>query len=250
MLGSGLANINLWYPWQFSFRGDPLLGGVDHDRCARRPRRREASRDSSALRPHAETAERPSEAESRREAAAVLADRRGFLAGVFATSGLLDVDHGRSDLPTVGRSRCCRLAGPTSVPRDFPSIAPRAPAGVLESARSPDYRLVVDGKVARPLVLTLDDLRAMPQHSAELPIACVEGWSSSAALDRRTHRRPAASGRRAPGARGRACIRSSNGAATAPLTSNPTQAHDRDTLLALRVGGEELSPRPRLSRFV
>jgi DMSO/TMAO reductase YedYZ molybdopterin-dependent catalytic subunit len=28
---------------------------------------------------------------------------------------------------------------------------------------------------------TVDDLRILPQHEAELPIACVEGWSASAA---------------------------------------------------------------------
>ena len=27
--------------------------------------------------------------------------------------------------------------------------------------------------------LSLEDLRAMPQHTEELPIACVEGWSAS-----------------------------------------------------------------------
>jgi DMSO/TMAO reductase YedYZ molybdopterin-dependent catalytic subunit len=38
---------------------------------------------------------------------------------------------------------------------------------------------VVTGKVKRDLDLTLDDLRSLPQHDADLPIACVEGWSAA-----------------------------------------------------------------------
>ena len=34
------------------------------------------------------------------------------------------------------------------------------------------------GKVTTPLSLTVDQLQALPAHSAELPIACVEGWST------------------------------------------------------------------------
>jgi DMSO/TMAO reductase YedYZ molybdopterin-dependent catalytic subunit len=48
-------------------------------------------------------------------------------------------------------------------------------AGLLDD---PDWRLRVIGP-ARTVELTLDDLRAMPQHEAVLPIACVEGWSAS-----------------------------------------------------------------------
>jgi DMSO/TMAO reductase YedYZ molybdopterin-dependent catalytic subunit len=38
-------------------------------------------------------------------------------------------------------------------------------------------RVVVDGREAAALGLA--DLRALPQHSHDLPIACVEGWSAS-----------------------------------------------------------------------
>lgn len=36
------------------------------------------------------------------------------------------------------------------------------------------------GRVAREVSLSLDELRALPQHTARLPIACVEGWSVEA----------------------------------------------------------------------
>ena len=52
-------------------------------------------------------------------------------------------------------------------------------AGVLQSARSPDYRLTVtNGSTTR--AFTVAELEAMPQVTHSLPISCVEGWSASA----------------------------------------------------------------------
>ncbi len=55
--------------------------------------------------------------------------------------------------------------------------------------------------------LTRDELLALPQHTYDLPIACVEGWSTTPALERRA---PAPTWRRWSGAGGRArCSRGS-----------------------------------------
>jgi DMSO/TMAO reductase YedYZ molybdopterin-dependent catalytic subunit len=52
-------------------------------------------------------------------------------------------------------------------------------AGVLGSARSPDYRLtVVNGSTTK--AFTVEELAAFPQTTHRLPIACVEGWSATA----------------------------------------------------------------------
>jgi DMSO/TMAO reductase YedYZ molybdopterin-dependent catalytic subunit len=65
--------------------------------------------------------------------------------------------------------------GPQGVPVNRSAIA----AGVLRSARSPDYRLTVtNGTTSRAFSLT--DLQAMRQATHRLPIACVEGWSVDA----------------------------------------------------------------------
>lgn len=40
-----------------------------------------------------------------------------------------------------------------------------------------DWRLVVDGTVAHPLVLSLSDLKTMPMRSQITEVACEEGWS-------------------------------------------------------------------------
>ncbi|ANE82287.1 molybdopterin-binding protein [Mycobacterium adipatum] len=65
--------------------------------------------------------------------------------------------------------------GPQGVPVNRSAIA----AGVLATARSPRYRLTVTNG-ARSRAFTVDDLRALPQATYRLPIACVEGWSAEA----------------------------------------------------------------------
>lgn len=47
----------------------------------------------------------------------------------------------------------------------------------LQAAEFKDWRLVVDGTVAHPLVLSLADLKSMPMHSQITEVACEEGWS-------------------------------------------------------------------------
>ena len=242
MLGSGLANINLWYPWQFNF---PLVHywvawitmgalivhiGAKRTttwRAVRRPR--ESAAAVAAL-----------EAAVPAPDVASGADRRAFLTGVFATSGVLT-------LFTVGQTFSplapLALLSPrrsTTGPQGFPINRTARAAGVTITARASDYRLVVDGAVNRPLSLGLPELRAMPQHSAELPIACVEGWSSS---QRWTGVRVvdllelAGAG---PGATVRVhSLQQHRSYRTSDVDSS--QAHDPDTLLALRVGGEVLA---------
>ena len=48
-----------------------------------------------------------------------------------------------------------------------------------EAARGP-WRLEVKGLVARPLSLSLDDLRRMPLSTQRVPHYCVEGWTAVA----------------------------------------------------------------------
>jgi DMSO/TMAO reductase YedYZ molybdopterin-dependent catalytic subunit len=83
-------------------------------------------------------------------------------------------------LPGLRRLALLAPRDPAVGPQGRPVNRSAANAGVVRAATSPAYRLTVGGRVARPLVLTLDDLRAMPARTATLPIACVEGWSYSA----------------------------------------------------------------------
>jgi DMSO/TMAO reductase YedYZ molybdopterin-dependent catalytic subunit len=111
---------------------------------------------------------------------------------------------------------------------------------VIELARSPDYRLTVDGRVATPLSLDLATLRSLPAHDARLPIACVEGWSYSAPWRGLRVRDLLAMAGAEPD---RTILIESLEPQGAYRTStlNPGQARDRDTLLATHLDGEPLA---------
>ena len=62
-------------------------------------------------------------------------------------------------------------------PNDFQVNKTAAAVGVTERARDPGWRLQLHGGGA--LALSRAQLLAMPQHTHELAIACVEGWSTT-----------------------------------------------------------------------
>ncbi|WP_304450623.1 molybdopterin-dependent oxidoreductase [Nocardiopsis sp. YSL2] len=62
-------------------------------------------------------------------------------------------------------------------PNDFPVNTTASRAGIGEDETGEDWRLTVRGG-GREAVLTRQELLALPQHRAALPIACVEGWST------------------------------------------------------------------------
>lgn len=166
--------------------------------------------------------------------------RRGFLGAIAATSGVMVAATVGDTLRPLNRLSVLAPRRLGVGPQGRPVNRSAAAAGVLETARDPRYRLVVDGRVERPLSLSLDELRAMPQHEAILPIACVEGWSFSARwggvrvrdlLDRAGARRDAPA--RVESLEAFSIYR------TSPL--NRLQAHDRDTLLALELDGQPLA---------
>ncbi len=84
---------------------------------------------------------------------------------------------------------CQRLLTVNRPVREFPrsmisknpfanAIAPRNDEFKrLEAGGFRDWRLVVDGTVAHPLVLSLADLKGMPVRSQITEVACEEGWS-------------------------------------------------------------------------
>jgi hypothetical protein len=65
--------------------------------------------------------------------------------------------------------------GPQGIPVNTSAIG----AGVVDRLDDPGYRLVISF-AGRRRELSVDALAALPQTTAQLPIACVEGWSASA----------------------------------------------------------------------
>jgi DMSO/TMAO reductase YedYZ molybdopterin-dependent catalytic subunit len=230
MLFTGFANVNLWYPWPFNFRASHYwvawitIGAlvVHVGAKAAVTRRALASASTAGVTPADDA---PS--------------RRAFLGLVGGAAGVLT-------LLTVGQTvwplrKLAVLAPrrPDTGPQGFPVNRSAVAAGVVQSARDPGYRLVVEGDVRRPLSLSLDDLRALPHRTATLPIACVEGWSASRTWRGVAVRDLLDRAGAPPHARVRVqSLQQRLAYASSDLSSN--QARDPDTLLALEVDGEVL----------
>ncbi len=181
MVFTGIANIAEWYPWRFSFTASHYwmawvtMGAiVAHLGAKWAITRRTLARDRPAMDaadPVLETvAEPPHDGLT----------RRSFLLTVAAGSGVLTLVTIGQTLPGLRRLALLAPRDPSVGSQGHPVNRSAANAGVVRAASSPAYRLTVGGRVTRPLSLTLDDVRALPAHSADLPISCVEGWSYSA----------------------------------------------------------------------
>jgi DMSO/TMAO reductase YedYZ molybdopterin-dependent catalytic subunit len=113
-------------------------------------------------------------------------------------------------------------------------------AAITPGDTGSDWRLTLQGPSGQ-ILLDRATLEAMPQHTAELPIACVEGWSTTQVWSGvRLHDLAALAGIPNPG---RAMVWSVErfGAFNhAVLQGN--QVGNPDSLLALRVNGLNLSP--------
>ncbi|MCF3131832.1 molybdopterin-dependent oxidoreductase [Streptomyces olivochromogenes] len=229
-LATGLLNTAQWYPWPFSFVPVHyavawlVVGALFLHIAVKAPEiRTHWSRRSPG------TLALPSQDGP---------ERRSLLTAVGAAVGAVT-------LTTVGQSftplkDLVLLAPrhPDHGPQALPVNRTAAAAGVGRIADE-EYRLVVAGP--RPYTLTLEELRALPQHEVDLPIACVEGWSKSAhwtgvrvvdLLERADA--PAQARVRVVSLQLRGGYR----------VSEMGHEHARDplTLLALRLNGEELAP--------
>ena len=123
-------------------------------------------------------------------------------------------------------------------PGTLPVNRTAADIGLTDADVGPAYRLVLEG--ARPVSLTRAQVAALPQHSAVLPIACVEGWSASATWSgvRLADLARLAGVTEPAGARVESLER--RGSFKAASLSG-AQVSDPRALLALRVNGADLS---------
>ncbi len=167
--------------------------------------------------------------------------RRGFLATVAATAGVLTVATIGQTIRPLRRVSVLAPRVPTIGPQGYPVnkafTQTAIPRGAVEAGA---YSLAVDGEVARPLRLSLADLRAMPLHEASLPIQCVEGWSYSARWRGVRVRDLLEQAGADPGAEVRVESMEEGGSYRSSGL-NPGQADDRDALLAIELDGEPLA---------
>ncbi|AUG75430.1 molybdopterin-binding protein [Kitasatospora sp. MMS16-BH015] len=220
-LFTGLLNTLQWYPWPFPFRqthfwlGWLAIGGLLVHLAVKAPL---------------------IAANWWRRAAPALAQRRAFLTSTAAAAGAVTLVTAGQSVPWLRALDLLAPRRPDLGPQGLPVNRTAAQAGTLTPPA--DWRLRVDGP--RPYTLSLAQLGELPQHSAELPIACVEGWSASA---RWTGVRLAELARRA-GAPPGSALRVTSLEAEGPyrVTEMPAPyVEDPLSLLALRVNGEVLA---------
>jgi DMSO/TMAO reductase YedYZ molybdopterin-dependent catalytic subunit len=231
MLVTGVQNIARWYAWPFHFTAAHYsvawitMGGLAvHIGAKLHITRRALASVPPPVAPGDATL-----------------SRRGFLTSVAAGATVITV-------ATVGQTirplRAISVLGPRDPevgPQGVPVNKTAAGARVLDVIHDEGYRLVVDGKVERPLSLSLAELRAMPQREVQLPITCVEGWSATG----RWRGVPIGELLRAAGARDGASaqVESLQARSRYRISKlNDRQVADHDTLLALELNGEPLHP--------
>jgi hypothetical protein len=233
MLVTGVANIDLWYPWPFFFPAGHFwmawvtIGAlVVHVGAKISVTRRALAR-------------RPAVADDPPPAAAV--DRRRFLVFVAASSGLLTVGTIGQTVRPLRRLALLAPRRPDRGTQNFPVNKSAAEAGVTGAATDPTFRLLVERDGAELARFAVADLRAMPQRQATLPISCVEGWSASVRWNGVALRDVL----RAAGVAEPVAVEVVSLEAPGLYSQSDVdrdQVADGDTLLALDVEGEPLAP--------
>jgi DMSO/TMAO reductase YedYZ molybdopterin-dependent catalytic subunit len=257
VFSTGVINIQLWYPFGFSFVPAHYYGAVVMLAALvlhiglKLPVMRAVFRRSGVAGPLREDLDHTG-AEPGLPGVVTSAPqspgpptltRRALVGGVGAASaGLAVMTTGQvvggplADLALLAPRGRGRGAGPN----DFPVNKTFAAVNIPRENVGPGWRLLLQAGDERRGELTRDDLLAMEQVTADLPIACVEGWSTTqtwigVAL-RDLARRAGIAGASRMEARSlqpRGVLRSA--------TLNRGQLTHPEAMLALRVNGAELS---------
>jgi hypothetical protein len=101
--------------------------------------------------------------------------RRGLLAATGLAAGIITVTTVGQTIRPLSALSVLAPRIPSRGPQGLPVNRTAAAAGIGDVT---GYRLRVDGPGGR-IDLDLPALAALPQHTVELPITCVEGWSAT-----------------------------------------------------------------------
>jgi hypothetical protein len=174
-LATGLANSAQWYPWSFDFISAHYalawvaIGSVVLHVAVKLPVIRQAL---------GEPVEDPSPDPGVAPVAPTGPTRRTLLRSTWLAAGVGVLATTAVGLPGLRRVAVLAVRsgeGPQGVPVNRSAVG----AGVAELVDDPGWRLRVVGP-RRTVELSRDELASMAQHTADLPIACVEGWSAGA----------------------------------------------------------------------
>ncbi|MEV4598509.1 molybdopterin-dependent oxidoreductase [Amycolatopsis sp. NPDC049253] len=187
-LSSGLLNVAQNYPWNFYFPevhyavAWVAIGSVVVHVAVKLPIvRRALTRETVPAEQPATTPEAQPEGQPAKKAAKKPVygfTRRGFLRTTWIATGVAVLSTAGATVPwlkDVSGLSWKTDKGLQKLPVNRTAVAAR----VTRTAVDPNWRLSVVTRGGTKQ-FTLADLRALPQVSADLPIACVEGWSQMA----------------------------------------------------------------------
>jgi Oxidoreductase molybdopterin binding domain len=176
MVFSGVGNIFYWRPWRFDFTTGHYwvawitIGAlVAHLGAKWTLTRRVVFAADPVAEPVPELQPEPGPAGA--------LTRRGFLAAVGVTSGVLTVATLGQTVRPLQSVSVLAPRRPDTGPQGVPVNRTAGQAGVREAATAEGYALQVEWDGGSTLI-SLDELRRLPWTEAVLPIACVEGWSA------------------------------------------------------------------------
>jgi DMSO/TMAO reductase YedYZ molybdopterin-dependent catalytic subunit len=251
---TGILNAQLYYPWHFNFvvahyyGAWVFLAALAIHVTIKLPVMIRAWRGRGVLAPLRadleHTLSEPCEPGSLAptQPAAPTISRRGLLALVgSASAGLLVVTVGQSAGGPLRRLALLAPRGQSIVddgPNGFAVNKTAATAGVTRRVTGPDWRLTIAGAERR--LLSRQELLAMQQGEHDLPIACVEGWSTTQRWSGVALRDLAALIQAPPGSVLRVESLQPHGVLRR-ATLGEAQHTDERALLALRVNGVDLS---------
>ena len=248
LFATGVANAQIYYPFRFNFvlahywAAIVFVGSLALHVAIKVPTIRRAYRERGVLAPLrddlAHTLPEPGDPDGGLvppSPAAPTVSRRGVLALAGAGSALVAVFLGGQSIG--GPFRSLALFAPRR--QGFPVNKTAALAGVTGEMTGAAWALELKAG-ERTTRLSRDDLLRMPQRRESLPIACVEGWSTTRPW---TGVRIADLARAAGAPAGARCLVESLQArgALREATLSPDQVADRRSLLALRVDDEDLT---------
>lgn len=169
----GFVNTLQWYPWPFPFRQTHyalawiIVGALLVHLAVKLPLIRANWRRTPERRLESLPAETTG------------LTRRGLFRTVAGAAALVGITTAGQSATPLGSVAVLAPRKPNIGPQALPVNRTAAAAGV--GGIDADWRFTVAGP--RVLSYSLDELRNLPQSRAELPIACVEGWSQGASWE-------------------------------------------------------------------
>ena len=190
---SGVADMQNWYPFSFNFVVAHYYGAVVFIASlvlhviVKLPTMRSALREREGLAPLraslAQTVPEPPDEHGLVAAnpSSPTISRRGLLGLVGVGSATLLVSNVGESIGGPFRETALLAPRRTSGggPNGFPINKTAHDARVTRAMVGTGWRLMVIGAGGRKLMLSREDLLALDLRTAHLPIACVEGWSST-----------------------------------------------------------------------